>query len=90
MKVQTRYLCLTAAQRQAIETLNDQGCTTQYQFNASNQTVAYDILTQHGLDQASRNSLDSHWNIQWSSGWSVQNGEDYRTRTLYQWYLLYC
>ena len=45
---------------------------------------------QHGLDQVSGNSLDSRWNTQWSSGWSVQDGENYRTRTLYQWYVLYC
>ena len=89
-KVQTRYLCLTAAQRQTIENLCDQGCATEYQFDASNQAAAHDFLTQHGLDQVSRNSLDSHWNTQWSSGWSVQDGEDYRTLSMVHSLLFAC
>ena len=89
-KVQTRYLCLTAAQREAIETQLE-GTAMEYHFNASNQAAAYDFLMQHSLDQVSHSSLDSRWNVQWSSGWSIQDGEDYRTRTLYQWYLsIFC
>ena len=89
-KVQTHYLCLTAAQWEAIETQLE-GATMEYHFNASNQAAAYDFLMQHSFDQVSRSSLDSCWNVQWSSGWNIQDGEDYRTQTLYQWYLsIFC
>ena len=85
-KVQTRYLNLTEAQRDSLrEAIEAQDCTTQHHFDAGNQTAAHDFLMQHGLDQVSRTSLDSRWNAQWSSSWSIQDGEDYRRRTLYQW-----
>ena len=88
-KVQTHYLCLTEAQQEAIKI---QDCTTwmQYHFDTRNQTTMHEFLMQHGLNQVSCTSLDSHWNAQWSSSWSIQDGEDYRRWTLYQWYILNC
>ena len=84
-KVQTHYLCLIMAQQEAIGTHD--GRMIQHHFDVSNQAAAHDFLMHHGLDQVSWTSLDSHWNAQWSSGWSIKDGEDYRRWTLYQWYI---
>lgn len=49
------------------------------------QSAAQTLLIELGLDRISRKSLESRWNVQWSNGWTIGDGDDLRRRMLFQW-----
>lgn len=51
------------------------------------QRYAKHFTQQHGLDRAARESLDSRWNVQWSTSWPLGPIGDRRRRALVQWYM---
>ena len=91
-QVQTRFLSHTSEQRNIVAQFYDTP-EGQHSFcvfekgDPASQMQARALLIKLGLDQASRNALDSRWNVQWSTTWDVGGGGDSRKRTLFQWCL---
>ncbi|KAF8874445.1 hypothetical protein CPB84DRAFT_1853613 [Gymnopilus junonius] len=89
-RVQTRHLAHTPEQAKQVSQLYAESSETRRHFtkgDASSQRQARQLLEQLGLDEESRSSLESHWNVQWSTSWNVEDG-DKRRRILFQWYNL--
>ncbi|KAF5381270.1 hypothetical protein D9615_008377 [Tricholomella constricta] len=86
-KVELRYLAHTDEQRVAITDLyasKQDLCLTYPTSKVSAQHDAQAFLLSLGLDSGSRENLESRWSVQWSTSWSLQNGQDSRKRVLYQ------
>lgn len=85
-----RHLQLDALQQAAVKSLYECGQHFLLQVldkDLAQQQHAHKILKELGLDCESRKLLESKWSAQWSTSWSLRQG-DGRTQTLYQWYRL--
>lgn len=91
-KVPIRHLAHTTEQiRETVQLYgeNRQQSLVFDRNHPSSQTEARRLLSQLSLDSVSRSSLDSRWNVQWSTRWDIGDEGDGRRRILFQWYSFY-
>lgn len=84
----TQHLQLNPEQKARLSTMYEQADVLSMDFSADNsaaQELAQRKLTEIGLDRTVRNSLESRWNVQWSTTWALKKVNDQQKRILYQW-----
>lgn len=88
MQIEIGRLAMNPSQRSAIGQIysgNKELSLVFSEGSVSEQAEAQSFLRLHGLDLEARSDLESRWNIQWSTRWSLKTGSDTRRRSLYQW-----
>lgn len=88
LQVYTQYLQLQPEQKTQLNTMYQQSAVLSMDFSADDpgaQALAQTKLMEIGLDRNARNALESRWNIQWSTSWSLKKVNDQRKRILFQW-----
>lgn len=89
LQVNCKYLAATESQLREISQhyVEKKEVSLVFAETAADQGDAQQFMQLYGLDRAARDRLESRWNVTWSAGWSLKNGDggDKRRRCLLQW-----